>query len=245
MIDIKKRSPSYPRISLNKAIDLARRVHESAYQSAVDNDTVLTLMGFRGKSGPATAALASLKQYGLIEGRDQALRITPLAIRIFHPSDIQERDGALLDAVFTPQFYDGIRKQFAGKIPADQVLQSYLIRNHGFKNKGAQEFIKILKENRPYMGIVAADFSQTANLTSNASSNENFNQLNTKMPPQFASQTRKESGRQDSEDSEIYRLRVTPDCVVTITYNGRISRRAIDQTISYLGFVKSNFPFEE
>ena len=62
-----KRSPSYPRISLDKeAIDLARKIYDFAYDSPVDTDTVFGLMGYQGRSGPSASSLSALKQYGLI-----------------------------------------------------------------------------------------------------------------------------------------------------------------------------------
>src|SRR5262245_13480816 len=127
-----RRSPSYPRISLNKAVELTEKVYASAYDAVIDVNTMIGLMGFQGRTGPAAAAIASLRQYGLVEGRDQSMKITPLAIRILHPSHFAERTEALEEAVFKPELYSEIRSHFGGKIPGDEVIKSYLVRNDGF-----------------------------------------------------------------------------------------------------------------
>jgi len=226
-----KRSPSYPRISLDRAVDLARKVHASAYESNVDVDTVVSLMGYQGKSGPSLTALASLKQYGLIEGRDQSLRITSLALKILHPANEAERLSSLKIAVFLPALYEEIGKQFSGRIPGDQVLKSHLVRNHSFTQSGADDFIKILKDNRPYMeGSPATPepANMDAGLTTQSSTgNESLKSI----PPE---------GVEDSR--EMLQFRISPECTVRIEFFGTVSISAIEKTIRYLELAKDNYP---
>lgn len=226
-----RRSPSYPRISLDRAIDLARKVYDSAYESNVDVTTAVGLMGYQGKSGPSLAALASLKQYGLMEGRDQALRITSLALRILHPSNEVERLAALKSAVFLPTFYEEIGKQFSGRMPGDQVLKSHLVRNHGFTQGGADDFIRVLKDNRPYM-----DAPLTSRETSAAEPEQD-------SQPSIARESlRSTEPAETEEDREILRFRVSPDCMVRISFLGPVSQAALEKTIQYLELAKDNYP---
>lgn len=228
-----KRSPSYPRVSLDRAIELTGKVYTSAYQSDVDTETVLHLMGFEGKSGPSTAALSSLKQYGLIEGRDQALRVTPLALQILHPKTQAEKLEALRDAARAPQFYEEIRKQFGGKLPGDQVLKSYLVRNHSFNPNGAEFFLRILKHNRAYM-----DESETGLDGSVAVETP---QPMTELRPAISNaRTEDEEGAESEKD--IFRFRVAPNCIARIIFTGPVTKSAIEKTIQYLELAKDNYP---
>src|SRR5438094_734886 len=96
------RSPSYPRIALERAIELTRRVYGAAHTATVDTNTFLELMGFAGNTGPARSALASLKQFGLVDGRDQSVKVTPLALSILQPMDESEKSAAVRAAFAAP-----------------------------------------------------------------------------------------------------------------------------------------------
>jgi hypothetical protein len=228
-----QRSPSYPRVSLDRAVDLVRRVYDSAYENPIDTMTALNLMGFQGKSGPSVSALSSVKQYGLIEGRDQSLRVTSLALKILHPANEAERATALREAAFLPAFYREIGNQFAGRIPSDQVLKSHLVRNHGFTQGGADFFNKILRDNRAYLdspppisvgaidttGQVAEGITAVGERTRNADSEEGVEGA-----------------------AEVLRFRISPECTVRIAFYGHVSQSAIDKTIKHLELVKDNYP---
>jgi hypothetical protein len=233
-----RRSPSYPRISLDRAVILAEKVYDSAYQSAVDTTTVLELMGYLGKSGPATAALSSVKQYGLIEGRDQALKVTPLALRILHPTNDLERRMGLKEAVLAPQFYNEIRMQFEGKIPADQVLKSHLVRVHGFNPNGADDFIRILKDNRPYIDL-DIEAHQTKE---HEAENKESDKANTAIgvAPSAAAEDR-ESEMLGEPNRDIFRFRISPTCTVRIIFSGPVTQNALEKTIQYLELAKDSY----
>jgi hypothetical protein len=236
----KKRSPSYPRISLIRALDMVGRVYEAAFDSAIDTETALKLMGFQGQSGPSTAALASIKQYGLIEGRDRAIKVTPLAIRILHPSNDEEKNSGLREAATNPRFYGDVEKQFGGRIPGDQVLKSQLVRSYGFNPNGADDFIRVLKENRAFMETPERVEEMPAidreDSTSNSALVVNRSPLNV---PHAMGRSPSQLGLNGEES---LRFRVSPDCVVSILFSGPVSRHAIDKSIQYLELAKENYP---
>jgi hypothetical protein len=238
-----KRSPSYPRVGLGKALELAQRVYENAYESPVDTDTVLRLMGFQGRTGPSATALASLKQYGLIAGRDQALRVTPLAVRILHPSSKEEEAEAINEAVSSPSFYIEMREQFGGRIPGDQVLKSYLIRNRGFNPNGADDFIKILRENRAFMEAPPVQERMEVEAQQYTASNPTGTRELEIRDAVSVTEARLPSGvGMDSTSSEFFRFRIAPNCTVEISFVGPVSRKAIEKTIQLLELVKDNYP---
>jgi hypothetical protein len=241
-----KRSPSYPRIDLDRAVELAKKVYDSTFESSVDTETLYELMGYRGKSGPSASALSALKQYKLVEGRDQALRIAPLALRILHPANEQEKADALAEAVFAPQLYNEIRVQFSGKLPSDQVLKSYLVRTHSFNPNGADELIRILRVNRAHM-------ERSSSMSAAQSVDETYvGRSNTihlraadlgETEHENDARSRVESDVDDAH-KEILRFRISPTCVVRIIFTGSVSRSAIERTIQFLELAKDQYANE-
>jgi len=232
----KKRSPSYPRISLVRALDMVEKVYQAAFDSPIDTETSLKLMGFQGQSGPSTAALASIKQYGLIEGRDQAIKVTPLAIRILHPSNEEEKTLGLREAASNPRFYSDIEKQFGGRIPGDQVLKSQLVRSHGFNPNGADDFIRVLKENRAFMEMPERAEEVPTSEREDSTSQSFLGRSRPIQNPASVS-----SAQVGSTGEESLRFRVSPECVVSIFFSGPVSRHAIEKSIQYLELAKENY----
>jgi hypothetical protein len=196
-------------------------------------------MGFQGKSGPATAALSSIKQYGLIEGRDQALKVTPLALSLLHPKNDLERRAALKEAALLPQFYNEIRMQFEGKIPADQVLKSHLVRVHGFNPNGADDFIRVLKDNRPYIDLDVEILPQKRD----ESENQNKESDEISLPTgTSASAEERETEMFGGSGKDIFRFRISPSCIVRIIFSGSVTRGGLEKTIQYLELAKDSYP---
>ncbi|WP_159012185.1 hypothetical protein [Bradyrhizobium sp. S69] len=212
------------------------RIYQAAFDSAIDTETSLKLMGFQGQSGPSTAALSSIKQYGLIEGRDQAIKVTPLAVRILHPSNDEEKSSGLREAASNPRFYADIEKQFGGRIPGDQVLKSQLVRSHGFNPNGADDFIRVLKENRAFMEM--PERIEDGHTTEREDSTPQP-ALSSSRP--LHNSVRMTSPQLGSIGEESLRFRVSPECVVSIFFSGPVSRHAIEKSIQYLELAKENY----
>jgi hypothetical protein len=199
----------------------------------------MKLMGYGGRSGPSAAALSSLKQYGLIEGRDQALRITPLALQIIHPTNQSEKSEALKQALFQPEIYSEIKAVFGTKIPADQVVRSHLVRNHGFHPNGADKLIKILKENRNYAEGGAVSQQGDLNRVSHSAVESDDDQAT------FESELPEAGSPVISlleKKGETLQFRASQKCVVNIRFDGELSQSAISKTIAFLELLQDNYP---
>src|ERR1700736_3830256 len=61
------RSPSYPAINLETAIQRARVLWETERQHAASVDTIVKHWGYKSLNGPAALSLAALKKFGLVE----------------------------------------------------------------------------------------------------------------------------------------------------------------------------------
>lgn len=124
------RSPGYPNTSLEHVIEFASKIHGEDRQHPVDRSTAARHIGFSGLSGTSDRALSALLHFGLTEKvKKGELRVTDLALRIIHPTDLGERRTALHEAGFSPELFKELRERYPESPPSRDSLSSYLSRS--------------------------------------------------------------------------------------------------------------------
>src|SRR4029077_512888 len=80
------RSPAYPAIGLEEAIQKARGIWEHAKRTPVSTEVVASYWGYQAKSSGWRMAVSALKQFGLLENvdgqRSGKVKLTELAVGI-------------------------------------------------------------------------------------------------------------------------------------------------------------------
>ena len=130
MSKITVRSPSYPSMSLQAAVEAVKAI-EGKYRSApVDREVAARLMGFTSLNGSANKALAALSSYGLVERSGKGMmRVTSRAKNIIHPNDQLMRIEALRAAADEPKLFQGIRDRFPDlEVPPEEGVRQHLNR---------------------------------------------------------------------------------------------------------------------
>lgn len=143
------RSPSYPGMSLESAIQAVEKI-ESIYRTApVDRGDAASRIGYTSLSGPANRALAALAAYGLLEraGKGDA-RVTERALAILHPNSPEERRKNLAEAAWTPKLFQDLRERFRGiPVPPEDGVITYLQRqqfNQNVVRRAAKAFLETM-----------------------------------------------------------------------------------------------------
>jgi hypothetical protein len=149
------RSPAFPFIPLNKAIERAetfrvaeggRPKHFSPLVSACK------AWGIGVKTGPGIQTVAALGHYGLFEfqgsGEARYARLTDLAFRILLDKQpvSPERDELIRQAALTPRIHAELWKNWPNGLPSNATLETYLVRDRGFSESGARDLIAQFKE---------------------------------------------------------------------------------------------------
>ena len=149
------RSPAFPFIPINKAIDRAetfrvaeggRPKHFSPLVSAAK------AWGVGVKTGTAIQTIAALGHYGLFEfegsGEQRAARLTDLAFRILLDKQPQspERDELIRQAALAPRIHVELWQKWQDSLPSNATLETYLVRDRGFSEGGARDLIAEYKE---------------------------------------------------------------------------------------------------
>src|SRR2546425_830513 len=104
----RQRSPSYPGIGLETAIERARELYKQEGRNAAPNDAILGHWGYKPRTGPGLVTIAALKRFGLLDSEGSGKsRLSNLALRIIldEREDSPDRDAAIKQAALTPSIH--------------------------------------------------------------------------------------------------------------------------------------------
>lgn len=157
----KGRSPGYPGVDLGRALELAEKAYRSARQHPVDPEAVFGVWGIKPKSSQALVAIAALKKFGLLESMPRQgpssgkVRVTDLALNIVQDEreDSSERADLIRQAALRPSIHDELWKHFSGDLPENQTLRFHLLRERGFTESGANDFISQFQRTIAFAGL--------------------------------------------------------------------------------------------
>ncbi len=145
----KGRSPLYPSINLETAIQRVRQLYEKERQHPTPVATIARHWSYKSLNGPAAQALAALKKYGLIEdegtGEQRKARISALADVILAHPDEAMRKAAIQEAALKPAMHRELWEKYQQDLPSDSNLRWELTHNRGFTETGASEFIPVYR----------------------------------------------------------------------------------------------------
>jgi hypothetical protein len=140
------RSPNCPQITFADAAAKGRLVYEKEHTHAAAKEVVAQSLGYSGINGRSLTLIAALRQYGILEGTGEAMRVSDDAVAYFEADEGQERAAALSRMLFHPPFFEQIRSEFGATLPSESNLKHYLIKQ-GFLPKAAEDVIRVYREN--------------------------------------------------------------------------------------------------
>ena len=162
----KGRSPSAPKTTLVEAIESVGKLHAKAGRSNIKPEVAIIPLGYTSMNGAAVTALATLKQYGLIDREHGGnLAVSDLAVKLLHSKGEEQTEDARRTAALKPPIfaalYDGYHDCSA------EVLASHLIQDHDFTADSAKLVASIYRENAEF-----ANLNETRILPSNQQKKE-------------------------------------------------------------------------
>lgn len=154
----KSRSPQYPIVSLQEAINKARLVWEKDYQSELPREVIAEHMGYKSLNGKSLGILSTVGKYGLLEGRGDQTKVSDLAVQIFaHDKGEAERADAIQKAAAEPVLFKDIAEKFGSHSPSDQALKSYLI-TRGFTLSATDSVIRSFRDTEQFVKSEVSDY---------------------------------------------------------------------------------------
>ncbi len=237
-----QRSPAYPQYGLRRALEMIASVYAGAHRAEISNEAAAGLMGYKSMSGPATAGIGAVKQFGLLEGRDPRLRVTNLALSILEPMDDAEKIESLWAAANAPAPFAELFREFGKKKPAENVLRSIAVRRFGFSGSGADKFVSVYLDTLSFLeaeGAIAPERA-AADTSPSAVAREVPRELQGVQPG--VSLSGAQGNPQAIPDGERLEFRLSPDTRAVVVFSGRVTQEAVSKLASILNVVRDTFP---
>lgn len=137
------RSPSYPMISLEGAIDRAKILWEKDRHNLMPKEVVLNHLGYEETSSYGGRVLAALKKFELIEEKNEKFKLTQWALDLaIYPTSDNRYLRALKEIALKPTIYQELFKKYKRGLPSDENLTAELIRGYGFNPRKVKGFIE-------------------------------------------------------------------------------------------------------
>jgi len=142
----KTRSPNFPFIPLEKALERARAVWDKEGRHEAAPETIVGHWGYSPKSSGGRQTIGALRHFGLLEGKGDRLRLTELAQSILFSEEGSEQWlRRVREAALNPAIHKEIWTKYDGELPSDQNLRYYLVIEREFAEVGAAELIRELR----------------------------------------------------------------------------------------------------
>lgn len=141
-----QRSPNCPQVTFQEVAEKGRLLYQREHTHPANKEVVAQSIGYSGINGRSLSMIGALRQYGIIEGPGEGLRVTEDAVTYFELESGAERAAALSRMLFTPPVFAQIHQEFGDTLPSEQNLKYYLIKQ-GFLPKAAEDVISVYREN--------------------------------------------------------------------------------------------------
>jgi hypothetical protein len=145
-----------PAMSLREAVDKVRAIYNADKNAGSPIDAAVRHMGYKGRSGPANAALAALRRFGLVDSRAGRVVPTSRAIAIIKlPETDARRKDALRDAVLAPPIYKGYVDQYSlTGLPSKDSFEHELLMDGRFNHNRIPDVVKDFYDSLQFAGLI-------------------------------------------------------------------------------------------
>ena len=159
----KERSPSFPFITLTKALERARLIYNAAKRHEARLIDLSDALNNGPKSSGTIQTVAALMAFGLLEdsgsGENRKFKISDLAFKALEDQRPGARDSALSEAALKPSLVAEFADRWKEGRPNDTMCVSELRFERGFTEEGAKTFLRVFDDAISYTALHASDKS--------------------------------------------------------------------------------------
>ena len=155
---MKERSPNFPFISLDTALQRAQVFYQHERRSSAPQVAAAKHWGYSESSSGFKQTMGALKSYGLLvdeaSPHGRLVRLSDSALRILLDTrpDSPDREQFLREAALAPSIASEVFKRWPDDLPSDHTLIHFLVFERGFHEDTAVRAAKILKQNHAHIG---------------------------------------------------------------------------------------------
>ena len=173
----KERSPSFPFISLARAVERAKAFSDAHRRNPARPAAVGETWGYAPSSSGLLQTISALKAYGLVEdigkGSDRKIQLTDLAQKILHDTRPGAREAGVKEAAVRPRLFAEYAAKWLPQRPSDSHCLSELRLDRGFTEAAAKTFLKSFDETMIFSSLsYEDDLSVGADLVSEGGGTE-------------------------------------------------------------------------
>jgi hypothetical protein len=155
------RSPQFPFISLQKAIERAQEFEGVYKRSAGRIANVLPVWGYAVKSSGGAQTVGALKAFGLIDdegaGADRKIKLTELAQHILKDERPGKRQEAIKEAALKPRAIAEHWAIWGTDRPPDPECISELTLERSYTEEAAKRFLRVYDDTIGFAGLIGED----------------------------------------------------------------------------------------
>lgn len=163
----RERSPSFPYLDLETALDLSQKLYTQAKMSEIRIPDLANAWGMTPKSGSLMRYVSALGQYGLIDakgsGSERRFRLSSEARRILEDDRPGVREDLLSTAALRPKAIRGLyfgeedMPEWGRDRPTDSIAESTLKFDLNFTSDAARRFLGVYDATVQYIGAKGDD----------------------------------------------------------------------------------------
>lgn len=153
------RSPAYPYIPVQKALDQAKALHTQEGEYAAPLASAVAAWGYSPKSSGGRQTLATMKYYGLIdivgEGDSRKIKVSDIARRILldQREDQTEKRQLIRRVALTPAAHQALYNEYPKGLASPGSVEHFLIFDQGYNKDAAKELLEEFKQTAHYAGL--------------------------------------------------------------------------------------------
>jgi hypothetical protein len=188
------RSPNYPSISLEEAIEAIKKVYAHERRAKFPRASLAAHLGYTSINGRSLAKIGAIRGYGLIDGKEDALSVSPTAIAIIEaPEGSRDRADAYRDAFLSPTIFARAYEQYGDTPPSPPTFRWWLTQQ-GYigdaADKAMQSYLDSLELVNSVAGLPESFPSESGSETKGGFSPTLDDMINQIMPPPGASKAK-------------------------------------------------------
>jgi hypothetical protein len=228
------RSPPYPSLTIDDAIDRARKLYEMEGKHSALVSTAVDHWGYKQKSSGGLQTIASLKSYGLIidegNGDDRKLRLSDIGIAIVQDerSVSPERDELIEVAAFKPKILADMWAKYGASLPSLDTVKHFLTVDRRYNPNAISDIIRAYKaavSRRNKETTEDIDDEKMELASDNAIVKTDLGASSKGMPGIIHVQDRGE---------EIANIPVSRSCKIRLIADGQYSKKSIEVLVAQL-----------
>jgi len=149
-----KRSPGYPMISLDEAVQKAKILWDKDKNNYIPLAAAYEHLGYKSPGGYAARIIAALKKFELISEKQNAIKLTEEAVDLALHNQSDERYIEIIkNLALKPAIYEKIFNKYNSTIPSDSTLRIELIKEHKFNPESVDDFISSFRKTIEFAGL--------------------------------------------------------------------------------------------